>query len=100
ADWFRGVRIEKKAKGNNNADGLLSRLVFPVVPAAEKEIPEPLRKKRAEVEAKIETLRSLKKSLEADVYYRDLEKLFIELASINDEIETTQSASSGGADSN
>jgi hypothetical protein len=52
------------------------------------------------VEAKIETLRSLKKSLEADVYYRDLEKLFIELASINDEIETTQSASSGGADSN
>lgn len=100
ADWFRGVRIEKKAKGKNNADGLLSRLVFPVVPAAEKEIPEPLRKKRAEVEAKIETLRSLKKSLEADVYYRDLEKLFLELASINDEIETTQSASSGGADSN
>ena len=77
ADWFRGVRIEKKAKGNSNADGLLSRLVFPVVPAAEKEIPEPLRKKRAEVEAKIETLRSLKKSLEADVYYRDLEKLFV-----------------------
>ncbi len=100
ADWFRGVRIEKKAKGNNNADGLLSRLVFPVVPAAEKEISEPLRKKRAEVEAKIETLRSLKKSLEADVYYRDLEKLFLELASINDEIETAQSASSGGADSN
>lgn len=79
---------------------MLSRLVFPVVPAAEKEIPDSLRKKRAEVEAKIETLRSLKKSLEADVYYRDLEKLFLELASINDEIETAQSASSGGADSN
>ena len=94
ADWFRGVRLAKKAKGNSAADGKLSRLVFPVVPHAEKEIPGPLRVKRARVEAKIETLRSLKKSLETDVYYRDLEKLFLELATINDEIESSQSAAS------
>ena len=100
ADWFRGVRIEKKAKGNSNADGLLSRLVFPVVPAAEKEIPEPLRKKRAEVESKIETLRSLKKTLEADIYYRDLEKLFLDLARVNDEIESAQAAAAEEPDSN
>lgn len=99
ADWFRGVRIEKKAKGNSNADGLLSRLVFPVVPAAEKEIPEPLRKKRGEVEAKIETLRSLKKTLEADIYYRDLEKLFLDLAKVNDEIESAQAAAADEPDS-
>lgn len=100
ADWFRGVRIEKKAKGNSNADGLLSRLVFPVVPAAEKEIPEPLRKKRAEVESKIETMRSLKKTLEADIYYRDLEKLFLDLARVNDEIESAQAAAAEEPDSN
>ena len=90
ADWFRGVRTQKKAKGKSSADGKLSRLVFPVIPPAEKDIPAPLRKKRLTTEAKIETLRSLKKTLEAEIYYRDIEKLFLELAALNDEIETTQ----------
>ncbi|MEC8988337.1 MAG: hypothetical protein VYB66_03770, partial [Verrucomicrobiota bacterium] len=90
ADWFRGVRTQKKAKGKSSADGKLSRLVFPVIPPAEKDIPAPLRKKRLAAEAKIETLRSLKKTLEAEIYYRDLEKLFLELAATNDEIETAQ----------
>ena len=90
ADWFRGVRTQKKAKGKSSADGKLSRLVFPVIPPAEKDIPAPLRKKRLAIEAKIETLRSLKKTLEAEIYYRDLEKLFLELAATNDEIETAQ----------
>ena len=90
ADWFRGVRTQKKAKGKSSADGKLSRLVFPVIPPAEKDIPAPLRKKRLTTEAKIETLRSLKKTLEAEIYYRDIEKLFLELAALNDEIETAQ----------
>ena len=90
ADWFRGVRTQKKAKGKSSADGKLSRLVFPVIPLAEKGIPTPLRKKRLAIEAKIETLRSLKKTLDAEVYYRDLEKLFLELATTNDEIEAAQ----------
>ncbi len=90
ADWFRGVRSEKKAKGKSSADGKLSRLVFPVIPPTEKDVPEPLRKKRLAAEGKIETLRTLKKTLEAEIYYRDLEKLFIELAVINDEIETAR----------
>ena len=90
ADWFRGVRTQKKAKGKSSADGKLSRLVFPVIPPAEKDIPAPLRKKRLAAEAKIETLRSLKKTLEAEIYYRNLEKLFLELAATNDEIETAQ----------
>lgn len=90
ADWFRGVRTHKKAKGKSSADGKLSRLVFPVIPLAEKGIPTPLRKKRLAIEAKIETLRSLKKTLDAEVYYRDLEKLFLELATTNDEIEAAQ----------
>ena len=90
ADWFRGVRTQKKAKGKSSADGKLSRLVFPVIPPAEKDIPAPLRKKRLAAEAKIETLRSLKKTLEVEIYYRDLEKLFLELAATNDEIETAQ----------
>ena len=90
ADWFRGVRTQKKAKGKSSADGKLSRLVFPVIPPAEKGIPAPLRKKRLAIEAKIETLRSLKKTLDAEVYYRDLEKLFLELATTNDEIEAAQ----------
>ena len=90
ADWFRGVRTQKKAKGKSSADGKLSRLVFPVIPPAEKDIPAPLRKKRVTTEAEIETLRSLKKTLEAEIYYRDIEKLFLELAALNDEIETAQ----------
>ncbi|MEE2947514.1 MAG: hypothetical protein VX392_04280 [Verrucomicrobiota bacterium] len=87
ADWFRGVRTQKKAKGKSSADGKLSRLVFPVIPPAEKDIPIPLRTKRLAAEAKIETLRSLKKTIDTEVYYRDLEKLFLELAGVNDEIE-------------
>ena len=89
ASWFRGVRIDKKAQEKNGADGKLSRLVFPIVPLKEQDIPEPLRNKRSQVENKIETLRSLKKTLGADVYYRDLEKLFIELAKVNDQIESS-----------
>jgi hypothetical protein len=61
-----------------------------VIPLAEKDIPAPLRQKRLAAEAKIETLRTLKKTLEAEMYYGDLEKLFIELAVINDEIETAR----------
>jgi hypothetical protein len=90
ADWFRGVRTQKKAKGKSSADGKLSRLVFPVIPPAEKDIPPPLRKKRLATEAEIETLRSLKKTVETETYYRDLEKLFLELAALNNEIETAQ----------
>ena len=90
ADWFRGVRTQKKAKGKSSADGKLSRLVFPVIPPAEKDIPAPLRKKRLAAEAKIETLRSLKKTLDAETYYSDLEKLFLDLAALNDEIETVR----------
>ena len=90
ADWFRGVRSQKKAKGKSSADGKLSRLVFPVIPPAEKDIPAPLRKKRLAAEVKIETLRSIKKTIDAELYYRDLEKLFLDLAALNDEIETAR----------
>ena len=61
-----------------------------MIPPAEKDIPAPLRKKRLAAEANIETLRSLKKTVDAEVYYRDLEKLFLELASVNDEIEAAR----------
>ena len=90
ADWFRGVRTQKKAKGKSTADGKLSRLVFPVIPTMEKDVPGPLRKKRLAVESQIETLRSLKKTLDSEIYYRDLEKLFLELAIVNDEIEAVR----------
>lgn len=93
ANWFRGVRIEKKTQEKNSADGKLSRLVFPVVPLKERDIPQPLRNKRSKIETKIETLRSLKNSLNADVYYQDLEKLFIELSKVNDQIESSQASS-------
>lgn len=93
ANWFRGVRIEKKTQEKNGADGKLSRLVFPVVPLKERDIPQPLRNKRSKIETKIETLRSLKNSLNADVYYQDLEKLFIELSKVNDQIESSQTSS-------
>jgi hypothetical protein len=68
-------------------DGKISRLVFPVVPLKEKGISETFREKRTQIENKIETLRSLKKTLDVDIYYRDLEKLFLELAKLNNQIE-------------
>jgi hypothetical protein len=57
------------------------------VPLKEKGISETFRKKRTQIENKIETLRSLKKTLDVDIYYRDLEKLFLELAKLNNQIE-------------
>ena len=90
-DWFRGVRTQKKAKGKSSADGKLSRLVFPVIPPAEKDIPAPLRKKRLAAEAKIETLRfAQKKPSTAKPTTATSKKLFLELATLNDEIETAQ----------
>ena len=87
ASWFRGVRVERKLQGKNIADGNISRLIFPIVPLKEQAISPELRNKRSKVESKIETLRTLKKDLDKNVYYRDLEKLLIELAKINDQIE-------------
>ena len=87
ANWFSGVRINKESQENKVADGKISRLVFPVVPLKEKGISQTFRKKRTQIENKIETLRSLKKTLDVDVYYRDLEKLFLELAKLNNQIE-------------
>ena len=74
-------------QGKNIADGNISRLIFPIIPLTEQAIFPELRNKRSKVEAKIETLRTLKKDLDKDEYYLDLEKLLIELAKINDQIE-------------
>ena len=87
ANWFSGVRINKESQDKKVEDGKISRLVFPVVPLKEKGISETFRKKRTQIENKIETLRSLKKTLDVDIYYRDLEKLFLELAKLNNQIE-------------
>ena len=83
ANWFSGVRINKESQEKKGADGKISRLVFPVVPLKEKGISESFRNKRTQIENEIETLRSLKKTLDVDIYYRDLEKLFLELSKLN-----------------
>ena len=91
ADWFRGVRTQKKAKGKSSADGKLSRLVFPVIPPAEKRHSRTASQKATCYRGKKlkPCVRSKKHSMPKFTTATS-KKLFLELASTNDEIETAQ----------
>lgn len=84
ADWFRGVRAVKTAANGKSVDGVRAHQMFLVRSAAEQELSPEVRARRDELEQKLSSLRAGKARLNEDDYYRQLETILVELASVYD----------------
>jgi hypothetical protein len=82
ADWFKGLRVVKKAKEGAAPDGLRAHQLHLVPSAAERQLSPALRAKRDELELALAKLRDQKKVLPEDDYYAQLETLMVKLAKL------------------
>jgi hypothetical protein len=80
ADWFRGLKPTKAAKGGAALDGGLARTFVLVASAEEEKLPEETRARRDELERQLAELRGRKNTLDETAYFRELEALLVELA--------------------
>jgi hypothetical protein len=82
ADWFRGARSIKKPEGAALADGARARQ-FSLLPGkSEQDVAPELRAKRDALELSIAQLREKKSQYSEDDYYRELEKLLVQLLQV------------------
>jgi len=80
ADWFRGLRAVKAPKEKAAVDGTFAQQFHVVRSYAENRLTEEQRKKRDEIEHAVFRHRDKKGKIPDDQYYRDLEKMLLELA--------------------
>ena len=80
ADWFTGLRATKKARDNASLDGMLARQFHLVPSEADRKLTPDQRARRDAFEHAIFLLREKKGRLPEEEYYRELEKLLLELA--------------------
>jgi hypothetical protein len=82
AEWFRGTRLQRRASGTAEPDGMQSSLLA-LVPSTEERALTPVqREERARLERELEALRARKSELPEDDYYRRLELIFRQLGAI------------------
>lgn len=82
ADWFRGVRATKQAKDGATLDGVRAHQFHLVRSADEQQLPSAVRIRRDEMEIAVAKLRLAKPKMKEAAYYRELEKILLELAAI------------------
>ena len=82
ASWFRGVRAVKKAGEGAALDGLKAHQVHLIRSAADSQMPPETRARRDDLEVAISRLREAKPTLDEAEYYRQLEKLLLEMAAL------------------
>jgi len=80
ADWFRGLRAIKAPKDSAAVDGALAQKFHLLRSDAETKLTEEQRKRRDEIEHAVLKQREKKGKMPDDAYYRDLEKMLLELA--------------------
>src|SRR6266516_1665976 len=85
ADWFRGIRAVKKASDGAALDGLRAHQFHLVRSEQERKLSPETRARRDELELGIAGLRESKSQMSEDGYYRELEKLLIEVARLYDQ---------------
>ena len=79
-NWFRGVRATQRAKDGAALDGIRAHQLHLVPSARERGIPLELRQRRDQLELSVAALRDQKAKLGEEEYYRQLEKMMVELA--------------------
>jgi hypothetical protein len=80
ADWFRGVRAIKKAKDQTTVDGLLAAQFCIAPGGAEATLTVQQRAQRDALERAVYLHREKKQTMSEDQYYKELERLLLELA--------------------
>jgi hypothetical protein len=90
ADWFKGVRAVKKAEKGQGVDGRRAHQVHLISNAADQKLTTEQRAKRDELELAISTLRDRKEKTEKAEYYRELEKLLLQMARLYEESEAAK----------
>jgi hypothetical protein len=96
ADWFRGLRAVKAPKEKAAVDGTLAQQFHVLRSNAENRLTEEQRKKRDDIEHAVFRHREKKGEVPDDQYYRDLEKMLLELARLYE----TNSASANPSNAN
>lgn len=82
ADFFVGIRAEAKSKSGASTDGRLAHRYILIPSDNVPQLNPEQIKQRDRIEAEVELLRNKKSSLSEDAYYKELERLFVELASV------------------
>jgi predicted alpha-1,6-mannanase (GH76 family) len=80
ADWFVGLRAVKKPKEQAGVDGLLSQQFHLLQSELEQKLTAEERAKRDALERTVLQFREKKSQMPEEEYYRQLEKLLLELA--------------------
>ncbi len=80
AEWFRGVRAVKQPKEGGALDGVRAHQIHLVLSAEEQALPPEIRAQRDALELAVARLRETKSQLPEDAYYRELEKLMLQIA--------------------
>ena len=83
ADWFRGLRAIKRPKEDAPVDGLLARQFHLLRSPEEQQLSADQRARRDELERAVHRHREKKERMTEKDYYRELEKLVLELARIS-----------------
>ncbi len=79
ADWFRGVRPVKRPEGKGAVDGARAHQLHLVLSEFEQQLPADVRARRDAIELSISKLRESKGQTSEQDYYRELEKLLLDL---------------------
>jgi len=93
ADWFRGLRAVKAPKEKAAVDGALAQQFHLLHSEAENRLTEEQRKKRDELEHEVFRHREKKGKVPEDQYYRDLEKMLLDLARLYETNSTSANPS-------
>jgi hypothetical protein len=88
ADWFRGIRATKKPAQGSTIDGLRAHQFHLIRSDLEQRMSPHVRVRRDELEVAVSKLRDSKATLPEDEYYRRLENLMLQLASLYAEAGT------------
>lgn len=81
ASAFDGLRSKQKG-AEGSADGREAQRIFLIRSGLERTLAPELRERRDRLESELEVLRGKKKELDTDEYYRELERIMLELARI------------------
>ncbi len=82
ADFFRGVRVVKKAKDGTPPDGLRAHQIHLVRNLQERALSPETRAERDALELELAKLRDAKATKPEDAYYKELEALLLKIAKL------------------
>lgn len=91
ADFFRGIRVAKNAKGEATVDGRLAHQFHLVRSESEQQLSPESRHQRDRLELSVIQLRDRKATFDdEDVYYAQMEELLVQLAEVYESSSSTQ----------